>query len=149
MEKNDEEKNLKTERTDNPSSLERYLFSNSSYWYWFVISLAIVTALIAFVIPENTVPLVYLRNFLGIVFVLFLPGFSLIKVIFPKKEIDSIERTALSIGMSLALVPIMGLLLTYTPWGIRTTPLTISLLALTIVLATLAIIREYQTVISK
>ena len=46
--------------------------------------------------------------------------------------------------MSLALVPITGLLLNYTPWGIRTTPITLSLLALTTAFAIAAIIREYN-----
>jgi uncharacterized membrane protein len=50
--------------------------------------------------------------------------------------------------MSLALVPITGLLLNYTPWGIRLLPITLSLLALTLTLtltlATAALVREYQ-----
>jgi len=58
--------------------------------------------------------------------------------------LDTIERVALSLGTSLALVPIDGLLLNYTPWGIRLTPTVLSLLALTIVFATAAIIRENQ-----
>jgi len=62
-----------------------------------------------------------------------------------KRKLDNIERIALSIGMSLALVPLVGLLLNYTPWGIRLTPITISLLALTLTLSTAAIIREHQT----
>jgi uncharacterized membrane protein len=45
--------------------------------------------------------------------------------------------------MSIALVPIVGLILNYTPWGIRLTPITISLLALTLVFATMAVVREY------
>jgi len=47
--------------------------------------------------------------------------------------------------MSLALVPMIGLLLNYTPWGIRITPITISLLAVTLTFATAAIIRDHQT----
>ena len=66
-----------------------------------------------------------------------------IKALFPTKELDNIERTALSVGMSLALVPITGLL-NYTPWGIRVTPVTLSLLALTITFATAAVIREFH-----
>jgi uncharacterized membrane protein len=46
--------------------------------------------------------------------------------------------------MSLALTPIVGLILNYTPWGIRLTPIVLSLLALTIVFATAAIIREHK-----
>jgi uncharacterized membrane protein len=46
--------------------------------------------------------------------------------------------------MSIALVPIIGLLLNYTPWGIRLTPIVLSLTALTIIFATAAIVREHQ-----
>jgi len=72
-------------------------------------------------------------------------GHSFMKALFSEKELDSIERVALSIGMSLALVPIVGLLLNYTPWGIRLTPITVSLLAITVTFATAALIREHQT----
>ena len=101
--------------------------------------------LLVFTIPENAFPLVYARYILGSIFVLWLPGYALIKALFPEKELENIERIALSIGMSIALVPIIGLLLNYTPWGIRLTPITISLLALTLTFATAAIIREHKT----
>jgi uncharacterized membrane protein len=55
------------------------------------------------------------------------------------ENLDTIERVALSLGMSLALTPIVGLILNYTPWGITLTPITLSLLALTVVFATAAI----------
>jgi len=111
-----------------------------------------VTTVAVFTIPENAVPLVYLRSSLGIIFVLFLPGFTFIKALFPAKvpvktsseNMDTIERVALGFGMSLVLVPIVGLILNYTPWGIRLTPITLSLLALTTVFATAAALREYQ-----
>jgi uncharacterized membrane protein len=50
----------------------------------------------------------------------------------------------MSIGMSLALTPIIGLILNYTPWGIRLTLITLSLLAMTIIFATAAILRQNQ-----
>jgi hypothetical protein len=127
-----------------PTTVKNYLLSNQSYWYWSITVLAIITTVIVFIIPENAYPLVYARYLLGSIFVLFLPGYTLIKALFPTKEIDQIERAALSIGMSLALVPITGLLLNYTPWGIRLTPVTLSLLALTLTLATVALLRKRQ-----
>jgi hypothetical protein len=127
-----------------PLTLKGYLSSSHSYWYWTIITLALTTTASVFTIPENAYPLIYARYVLGSIFVLFLPGYSLIKALFPTRELDNIERLALSIGMSLALVPITGLLLNYTPWGIRTTPVTLSLLALTAAFATAAIIREHQ-----
>lgn len=60
------------------------------------------------------------------------------------KEIDNVERAALSIGMSLAIVAINALILNYTPWGIATTPITLSLLGLTLILSTIAVVREHQ-----
>ncbi len=59
------------------------------------------------------------------------------------ESFDNIERVALSIGMSIALSPIVGLILYYTPLGIGLTPITLSLLALTAVFATAAVAREY------
>jgi hypothetical protein len=139
------------QKSTTPASKER-LFSTKAIWYWIVISLAIATAITMFIIPDTVYPLVYLRSTLGIIFVLFLPGFTFIKALFPvnisfkhsSKKLDTIERTTLSLGMSLCLVTLVGLILNYTPWGIRLTSITFSLLALTIVFATAAVLREYQ-----
>jgi uncharacterized membrane protein len=38
-----------------------------------------------------------------------------------------------------------GLLLNYTPWGIRTTPVTLSLLGLTLVFSSSAVVRDFGT----
>lgn len=143
---NHEKIRLKEQSKPTPQSLKTYMRSSETYWFWTTTSLAIATAITVFTVPEEAYPLVYIRYVLGSIFVLGLPGFTLIKALFPsKKEMDTIERIALSIGLSLAIVPIIGLLLNYTPWGIRLTPITLSLLALTITFATAAILREHQT----
>ena len=136
---------FKEDTTSIPSSLRSYLSSSYSYWYWITITLALVTTTTALTIPEDAIPIVYARYLLGFIFVLFLPGYSLIKVLFPEKEIDNIERTALSMGTSLAIAPITVLILNLTPWGITTTTITLSLLALTTVFATAAIARTKYT----
>jgi len=133
------------EQPTRSQKLAPYLKTEKASWYWVTIALIMASAIAVFAIPENAYPIVYLRHVLSIILVLWLPGYSLIKALFPQKELDNIERTALSIGMSLALVPITGLILHYTPWGIETTPVTLSLLALTAIFATAAIIREHQT----
>ena len=126
-----------------PSSLMEYFFSGWASWFWVVFGLASAASVMVFVVPEDAFPLVYARYVFGSVFVLFLPGYSLIKALFGSKELDNIERFALSIGLSLALVPLAGLLLNYTPWGIRTTPVTFCLFALTLVSASAAVVRDY------
>jgi len=127
-----------------PARMDAYLFSSHAIWFWIVIILSIATTVSVFTISDKMYPYIYLRYILGSIFVLFLPGFTLVKTLFPTREIDNIEHTALSIGMSLALVPLVGLLLNYTPWGIRLTPVTLSLLSLTIILTITGLLREYN-----
>ena len=58
------------------------------------------------------------RNILGLPLVLFLPGYALIAALFPaKSDLDGIERTALSFGLSIAVVPLIGLGLNYYSLG--------------------------------
>jgi uncharacterized membrane protein len=64
-------------------------------------------------------PLNYLRIAFGLLLILFFPGYTLIASLFPRKgDLDGIERVALAIGLSLALIPIIGLVLNFSPWGI-------------------------------
>jgi len=151
---------FKPNQTLTPQKLTDYLRSSQAYWYWITIIITSTTALLVFAIPEDAFPQVYARYVLGIIFVLWLPGYAFIKALFPQtlpftrglahslgtteKNLDTIERVALSLGMSIALVPIVGLLLNYTPWGIRLTPIVLSLTTLTLAFATTAIAREYQ-----
>ncbi len=83
------------------------------------------------------------RNILGLPLVLFLPGYALIAALFPAKpDLDGIERTALSFGLSIAVVPLIGLGLNYTPWGIRLLPILISLSVFTFIMCGIAYIRR-------
>lgn len=127
-----------------PSTHRGYLFSTKATWYWIIVALSLVATITVFTIPDDAFPIVYTRYLFGSIFVLFLPGFTLIKALFPEKELDNIERTTLSVGMSLAIVPLTSFLLNYTPWGIRTTTITFSLLILTMTLASAALLREQE-----
>jgi len=80
---------------------------------------------------------------LGLLMVLFVPGYTLIAALFPKmKDLDGIERVALSFGLSIAVVPLIGLGLNYTPWGIRLTPVVVSLAIFTLAMAGAAYLRR-------
>ncbi len=83
------------------------------------------------------------RLLLGLLLVLFLPGYSLIAALFPgQDDLDGIERIALSFGLSIAVVPLLGLALNYTPFGIRLIPTLIVLSVFTVSLATIAHLRR-------
>jgi uncharacterized membrane protein len=82
------------------------------------------------------------RIVLGLPFVLFFPGYVLIAALYPRRsDLDGVERVALSLGLSLAVVPLIGLVLNYTPWGIRLTPILVSL-ALFIAVCSAAAVRQ-------
>lgn len=134
---------LKEQLISTPLKFSMYL-KTEAMWYWITIVLAIATALSIFSLPDNSYPLTYVRHILGAFFILFLPGYSLTKFLFSEKELDNIEHTALTIGLSLTLVAITGLVLNYTVWGIRTFPITLSLLIFILIFATAGIIREHQ-----
>jgi uncharacterized membrane protein len=119
--------------------------------------LEVITIFVVLIVPGDPYLLVYARYILGTVLILWLPGYSFTKALFPTgppiasstKSLDMIERAALSIGLSLAIVSLLGLFLNYTPWGVRLVPLVIGLLGLTTIFATVGIMREYRIKIKR
>jgi uncharacterized membrane protein len=86
-----------------------------------------------------------IRTVLGLPLVLFIPGYVLITALFPKKDdLDSIEIIALSFGLSIATVPLLGLLLNFTPFGIRLIPILIILCSYSIILTFVTDYRRKQ-----
>ena len=129
---------------DPPQSILRYFFSSYVIWFWLLVAAVTATSLLIYVTPKAP-PFIYLRYLFGSLFVLYLPGASLIELLYPKpSDLSQLERLALSIGLSLALVPLVGLLLNYTPWGIRLDPIFVSLSLLTLGLAAGAVARKYS-----
>jgi len=60
-----------------------------------------------------------MRTVLGIIFIAIFPGYALQAALFPgRRDLKDVERTALSLALSVATVPILILFLNYTPWGI-------------------------------
>jgi uncharacterized membrane protein len=81
-------------------------------------------ALIPFVIFTEGI----LRMVLGVFMVIFSPGYSLLSALYPRKgDLSATERIALSFGLSLAIVPLLGLILNYTPLGIKIIPVLITI----------------------
>jgi len=80
-----------------------------------------------------------LRIVLGLLFVLFFPGYSLLSALFPRQgSLGGIERIALSFGLSIAVTPLIGLMLNYTPWGISLYPILISVTLFIVVTSAIA-----------
>lgn len=96
----------------------------------------IFTAFSLYIPYINTSPV---RIIAALPVVLFIPGYALIAALFPEKgDINLLERIALSFGLSIAVVPLIGLGLNYTPWGIRLNPIVTSLVVFIVVMVVIA-----------
>ncbi len=106
----------------------------------FVTGLVILTDIFV-LIPELNES--FIRTALSLLMMLFLPGYALIAVLFPEKTgLEWLERIALSIGLSVAVVPLIGLGLNFTSWGIKEIPLLTSLSVFTLLLSGMAYARR-------
>lgn len=77
-----------------------------------VLVLVLVICIILF--PSSIV-----RVVLGIPFLLFIPGYVLLRLIKPRSEdLGIVERIALSCGLSIAVVFFITVIMNLTPWGI-------------------------------
>lgn len=84
-----------------------------------------------------------LRIAVGIPFVLFFPGYALMAALYIRKVgMGGIERVALSLGMSLAVVVLIGLILNYTPWGITLDSVLYSLASFILAMSIIAWVRR-------
>jgi len=122
-------------------SLFDYARSAPSLWFWG----ALVATLLSLALTTVTSGVVlYLRYVFGGLLILYLPGYALIEFLYPKKkDLEALTRIALSIGLSLAIVPLTGLALNYTPFGIRLPPVAISLTGITVILLFLGLRRKH------
>jgi len=108
----------------------------------FTVLFTLLSILFVSVPPLNETPV---RILLGLSLVLFIPGYSLTTVLFPRiNDLDWIERVALSFGLSIAVVPLLSLVLNYTPYGISPIPVLTIISIFTISVSILAWIRRIK-----
>ena len=83
------------------------------------------------------------RNILGMVFLLLFPGYTVMATLFPNKHtIRMLERIVVSIVISISLVILIGLVLNFTPWGIKLTSIYTSVSIIIIILSGIALFRR-------
>jgi uncharacterized membrane protein len=108
------------------------LEKNKDLWLIGIVTILLVVVIVFF-------PSTVARIVLGLPFLLFFPGYTLIAALFPKKEsVGGVERVALSFGLSIAVVSLIGLVLNFSPWKIRLVPVLISLAVFAIATAGIA-----------
>ncbi len=122
-----------------------YLFTLSvSGWLWATFAAVLLSVLVVAIIPASS-SLSPVRWGLGLLFVLYLPGFALLRLLYPEgSRLRGVELLILNVGVSLAVVPLVGLILNFTPWGIRLEPVVASLALFTMCFAAAGALREYS-----
>lgn len=71
-------------------------------------------------------PLAFIRLVLGLAHVLYVPGYCLTAALFSRADdLDGIERNGLSLGLSVAWIPVLALILDRLPWGLHLVPIMI------------------------
>jgi uncharacterized membrane protein len=104
--------------------------------------LSLLLLLCILFLPDNP-----LRIIFGIPFVLFLPGYSLIAALYPhKNSISGLERVLWSIGLSIAIVPLIGLCLNLIPPGISLIPGVIGMTSFIFIMSVVAWYRRRRLV---
>ena len=127
-----------------PRSIFGFFSPVYSLWFWLVVDFVGFLIFSIYLMPQ-VYPLSILRVVAGAIFVLYVPGYALIEALYSRKnQLNRLERFGLSVGLSLALVTLVGLLLNYTPWGIRLDPALVALSLLTLVFAVVAVYRKYE-----
>src|SRR3954451_13240060 len=85
-----------------------------------------------------------LRLVLALLLVVLAPGYSVMLAACPGPSIAGTERLVLSVGVSMALAVLGGLLLNWTPWGLRPESWVVLLSGVTLVAAVVAVARQRQ-----
>lgn len=96
--------------------------------------LTVIAIVLVLALPDGNL----LRIAFGIPFLLFIPGYAIVSVLWPKKDLGDLERISLSIGLSIATIIVIGLALNYTPWGISLVPILVACFAVVIITSLLA-----------
>ena len=106
---------------------------NLKHEYVLIVSLSLLL-----LISVSFSNLAVIRTILGLPNTLLIPGYLLTAALFPKADdLDVLDRVALSMGLSIIIVPLFGMLQNYMSLGIRLFPMMFSVTFLNIVLAVL------------
>ena len=129
------------------SVLDYLLAPTVSGWFWLIFWLTLTSTLAVYIVPSQF-PLSVIRWVFGFLLIC-LPGYATIKLLFPYSELQLSLRLALSVALSLVVIPVLGFILNFTPWGIRFLPVVGSVGAYTIVAAGVAAGRNYLTIVQR
>jgi uncharacterized membrane protein len=111
-------------------------------WLEIILLYTALTTAIVYLVPGDSI-LFPIRYGFGFVFVLFMPGYCLVKVLFLGKDrLDPVETLVLSVALSFGITGLVLLFFGLSPIGINFISTTVSTIALVLVLAVVAFMRK-------
>ena len=125
------------------ASFIQYLSVWETHWDLYASLLIVLVAVLSIYGIPAELPWVTIRWVLGVLIVVFIPGYATTEALFPRIKLDPFERVGLSVGLSFVLAMFVGLLLNFSPWGIRLDPIVAALAVLTVAVTIIALARGY------
>jgi uncharacterized membrane protein len=118
---------------------------NKKFSYIDLIIVLILTVLCVISFTEPLLNKTIIRSLLGLSLIVFLSGYVLIALLFPRKnDLAILERLVFTVILSIAITVLTGLVLNYTPWGINIGSLLFSIAGITVFLCAAAFWRRKQ-----
>ncbi len=119
-----------------PSTLRNFFlrFHYYSVEFWVILSFTLIFFPLVLLVQRDS-PVIFLRTIIGLLFCLFIPGWTFANLLFPKlyETIDQFERMLLALGVNIGIVIFTGISLD-TYWVIDDYSFVISIGLVTIAL---------------
>lgn len=110
--------------------------------FWIPIIACSILLFAAFVLPQDESGLTVMR-IASAAFLFVIPGYVTTNVFIARNRLSYIERIAISVGLSLAIVAIVGIVLAYGIAGINLQAIVVSLTGINIIMAFLGSYQDF------
>jgi uncharacterized membrane protein len=119
-------------------------------WLEIIVLYTFLTMAIVYLVPSDS-PFSAIRYAVGFVFVVLLPGYCLVNILFlGRNRLDPVETAVLSVALSFGIAGLVGLFLGLSPIEISFTSITVSLTVIVLVLTVVAFVRRAkETVVAE
>jgi hypothetical protein len=111
--------------------------------FWLAIATTAAILVVTYLLPQDGTWLLA-KTIAGAVFLFVLPGYVITNVFVARNRLSYAERMAVSIGLSLATVSLIGIILAYGISGIRLEPIITSMTAFVLVMAFLGAYVDFR-----
>ena len=132
-----------SEENINPSFLRNLTDIEVNAPFWLAIITTITILIATFALPQDGAG-DSAKRIAGAIFLFVMPGYVTINAFVARNRLSYVERMAVSVGMSLALVSLIGMVLAYSVEGIRLEPVITSITAFVSIMAFLGAYRDFR-----